>query len=350
MMIINSPHLTETCGWFKDHGKEEDVVISSRVRLSRNLTGFLFPDKMEMNDEDRSKNIIMNAFERIGEKDHIFSISDISNIERRMLAERSIISQNFTLNIHKYFFLREDQLTSGVINDHDHLRLAAFKSGLGLEDVYTQIDSLESELEKYLDFAVSLEFGYLNENIKNSGTGMKLSVMFHLPALIHLSLFDRAIKSSLDKEFTVKGYLGNNEGSLGDLYQISNGLAIGTDEKELIDKLNEISNKLIKYERQAREELLQKRKIELEDKIYRSIGLIENCRLLNAAEAIKVLTDIRLGVVLGILKFDLILVNSLLLITQKAHIQFLIGSNKSDTLLIDSKRAELIRNTLGVAE
>ena len=238
MMIINSPHLTETCGWFKDHGKEEDVVISSRVRLSRNLTGFLFPDKMEMNDEDRSKNIIMNAFERIGEKDHIFSISDISNIERRMLAERSIISQNFTLNIHKYFFLREDQLTSGVINDHDHLRLAAFKSGLGLEDVYTQIDSLESELEKYLDFAVSLEFGYLNENIKNSGTGMKLSVMFHLPALIHLSLFDRAIKSSLDKEFTVKGYLGNNEGSLGDLYQISNGLAIGTDEKELIDKLN----------------------------------------------------------------------------------------------------------------
>ena len=348
-MTINSPIINDIPGWFRENGKEEDVVISSRVRLSRNLTGFLFPNKMELIDENRVKEIVTEAFNMLGDKMSLVSLSEINSIERRMLAERSLISQDFTLNKQKSFILSSDQKVSCMINEQDHLRISVFESGLGLKTAYKTIDLLESRLENLLDFAVSLEFGYLNENIRNSGTGMKVSVMLHLPALVRLSLFDRAIKSSLNKEFTVKGYLGNDDGSLGDLYQISNGLAIGKDEKEIINQLIETSMNLVKYERQAREELVQRRKIEIEDKYFRSVGLINNCRLLGSSEAIKALTDIRLGIALGYSKINITKVNSLLLMTQKAHIQFLLENNKNDSLLLDEKRAELIRNTLEIS-
>ncbi|MCK5152735.1 MAG: hypothetical protein KAQ93_00125 [Spirochaetales bacterium] len=347
-MTINSTILNDIPGWFREKGKEEDVVLSSRVRLSRNLTGFLYPNKMELKDEDRVKAIITEAFEILGDKMAIISLADINSIERRMLAERSLISQDFTLNKHKSFILSKDQKISCMINENDHLRIAVLESGLGLDNAFKTVDLIESRLEKLLDFAVSLEFGYLNENIRNSGTGMKVSVMVHLPALVRLSLFDRAIKSSIDKEFTVKGFLGNNDGSLGDLYQISNGLAIGKNESEIIDKLTETSMKLVDFERQAREELVQRRKIELEDKLFRSIGLIKSCRLLGSGEAVKALTDIRLGIALGFSKLDIGIVNSLLLMSQKAHVQFLLDSNKNDSLSLDEKRADLIRLSLDI--
>jgi len=347
-MIINAPVFDDIPGWFRESGEEEDVVVSSRIRLSRNLTGFLFPNKIEIKDEDRVRTIITEAFGHIDDNLGIFPLENISSVERRMLAERSLISQDFTLNKYKYFILSDDQKISCMINEHDHLRLAVLESGLSLDTAFKSIDLLESRLEKILDFAVSLEFGYLNENVRNSGTGMKVSVMVHLPALVRLSLFDRAIKSSLEKEFIVKGFMGNNDGSLGDLYQISNGLAIGTDENEIIEKLTETSMKIVKFERQAREELVLRRKIELEDRLFRSIGLISSCRLLGTGEAIKALTDIRLGISLGFSNLNIQKVNSLLLLSQKAHIQFLIGNSKTDPLLLDMKRAEVIRNLLNI--
>jgi protein arginine kinase len=348
-MIINTPVINNIPGWFRNKGIEDDVVISSRVRLSRNLTGFLFPNKMELKDEEQVEALVTEAFKVIDKSLNVISLSEISSVERRMLAERSLISQDFTLDKHKFFILSMDQKLSCMINEHDHLRMSVFESGLGLEQAYTIIDLLESKLEKILDFAVSLEFGYLNDNIRNSGTGMKISVMVHLPALVRLSLFDRAIKSSLEKEFTVKGFLGNDDGSLGDIYQISNGLAIGNDENELIEQLTKTSLKLVAFERQAREELVEKRKIELEDRTYRSIGLISNCRLLTSSEAIKALADLRLGIALGFSDLDLGIVNSLLIMSQKAHIQFTMNDKKIDTRLLDAKRTEIIRGSLNIS-
>ncbi len=178
---------------------------------------------------------------------------------------------------------------------------------------------------------------------------MKVSVMVHLPALVRLSLFDRAIKSSLEKEFTVKGFLGNEDGSLGDLYQISNGIAIGADEKELIEKLSQTSLKLATFERQARDELIERRKIEIEDRMYRSIGLISNCRLLGSGEAIKALTDLRLGIALGFSDFDIGIVDSLIIMSQKAHIQFAIVDKKIDNVLLDESRSKIIRESLNIS-
>ncbi len=345
-MKIDTSFLENIPFWFKDHGEEEDVVISSRIRLSRNLTGFLFPGKLVLEDEIKIKNLLINAFDMLGLDFNLISISDITGIKRRMLTERNILSQDFILSKHKSFILSSDQNISCMINDRDHIRLSGFKTGLGLANVYKTIDSIESGLENVLDFAVSLEFGYLNSNVRNSGTGLKASVMVHLPGLVQMSLFDRAIKSSLDKEYTVKGYLGNDEGSLGDLYQISNGLSIGYDEKSIIEKLTGITLKLVNYERQARIELVNKRKAELEDRIYRSLGLLSSCRLLNSTEAARALTDLRLGIVLGFLQIDLVKVNSLLLLIQKAHIQNILGNKESVPLSINLKRSELIKSFL----
>ncbi len=264
-----------------------------------------------------------------------------------MLSERSLISREFSLNKHKSFLLSKDQKLVCMINSQDHLSLAAYESGMSLETTYSKINDLESDLERLLDFSVSLEFGYLNGKIRNSGTGLRISLLFHLPALVHLSLFDRAIKSSLDKDFILKGYMGEDEKSLGDFYQISNGISIGLDEKEYISLLTSTAEKLIKYERQAREELVLKRKIELEDRYYRSVGLLRYCRKLSSSEAVKALADIRLGIALGWSEFDIKTVNSLLFLTQKAHIQKAIGSFNNESLLIDSVRADLIRNLLG---
>ena len=349
-MKIDTSFLENIPFWFKDHGEEEDVVISSRIRLSRNLTGFLFPGKLVLEDEIKIKNLVINAFDMLGLDFNLISISDITGIKRRMLTERNILSQDFILSKHKSFILSLDQNISCMINDRDHIRLSGFKTGLGLAKVYKTIDSIESGLENVLDFAVSLEFGYLNSNVRNSGTGLKASVMVHLPGLVQMSLFDRAIKSSLDKEYTVKGYLGNDEGSLGDLYQISNGLSIGYDEKSIIEKLTGITLKLVNYERQARIELVNKRKPELEDRIYRSMGLLSSCRLLNSTEAARALTDIRLGIVLGFLQIDLVKVNSLLLLIQKAHIQNMLGNKESAPLSINLKRSELIKSFLDLGK
>ena len=153
-MTNNSSLLKGIPGWFKESGKEEDVVISSRVRLSRNLTGFLFPNKMELKDEDRVKDIIIQAFEMLDSKLDIFFIDNLNSIERRMFAERNLISQNFTINKNKSFILSKDQKTACMINEHDHLLIAEYRSGLGLEEAYNAVNKLESRLEKLLDFEV----------------------------------------------------------------------------------------------------------------------------------------------------------------------------------------------------
>ncbi len=346
-MTNNFQTLKEIPGWFRDSGKDEDVVLSTRVRVSRNLTGFPFPSKIKIEDEERVKNIIIEAFESLGNKTDISYRESSGTLERRMLSERNLISQEFSLDKHKTFLLSSDQKLVCMINSQDHMNLAAYSSGMSLDKTYNVINSIESDLEKLLDFSVSLEFGYLNGNIQNSGTGMKVSLLFHLPALVHLSLFDRAIKSSMDKDFVLKGYMGEDNGSLGDLYQISNGLSIGLEEREYIGILLDTAGKLVKYERQAREELRVKRKIELEDKYYRSVGLLRYCRKLSSAEAVKALSDIRLGIVLGWSDLNIRTVDSLLFLTQKAHIQKTIGSQNKDSLLIDSVRAGLIRHFLG---
>ena len=348
--MIEFTGIEESAGWFQEAGENYDVVISSRARLSRNLASHRFPMFLKSDEESEVQSDILSAFQYI-ESDSGFDtslIGDLAPTERRMMMERNYITQQFSLHNHKAVVMRLGQKISGMINEIDHLRLSCMKGGLSLTECWHSLDAVDISLEGTLNYAVSLEWGYLSAEVANTGTGLRASVMLHLPALVRTSIIEKAMKAVVQVGMTVKGFFGNDENSLGDLYQISNQLGLGISEKELIEKLDAIVSQLVHYERKARDELLEKQRFELEDEVMRALGTLSHCRLLSASEAIQLLASVRLGAALGLLAAPLDRITAMLFLTQKAHIQYLIGSNETgaDTKLIDQMRANLVRETL----
>ncbi|MBT3272454.1 MAG: hypothetical protein HN368_04825 [Spirochaetales bacterium] len=348
--MVKFTSIEESPGWFQEVGANYDVVLSSRARLSRNLSSHRFPMFLESDEESEVQSDILSAFQDIESVSGYDTslIGDLAPTERRMMMERNYITQQFSLHNHKAAIMRLDQKISGMINEIDHLRISCMKGGLSLVDCWHSLDALDSSLEGTLNYAVSLEWGYLSAEVANTGTGLRASVMLHLPALVRSSIIEKAMKAVVQVGMTVKGFFGNDENSLGDLYQISNQLGLGISEKELIEKLDAIVSQLVHYERKAREELLEKQRTELEDEVMRALGILSHCRLLSASEAIQLLASIRFGAALGLLAAPIERITAMLFLTQKAHIQYLIGSNETgaDTKLIDQMRAELVRDTL----
>ncbi len=332
-------------GWFSLKGKEYDVVISSRARISRNLEGFPFPGTMGEAEELAVTSEIFSAFKELERDYSLFILEDLSPVQRRILLERNLISQDYSLKTGRLTAVRKDQLVAMTTNEVDHLRIASFKGGLDLAGGYEDLRSLDLSLEEHLSFAASLDLGYLTTEIANIGTGLRLSIMVHLPALVRTGLIEKALKLIVQLGFTAKGFFGGDGDSLGDLYQVSNQVGIGASEEEFLEKLESIALQLIHYERKAREELLAKGKAELEDTVFRAYGILTNCRILSMREAITELSSLRLGAALGLLAIPIEKITSLLVLTQKAHIQQMLGSGdeSADARLIDFTRAAMIR-------
>lgn len=348
--MVDFVGVNETKGWFQESGKDNDVVIASRTRLARNLSGHKFPLVMKAEEEQEIQSDILSAFGTIGDR-HTFNsalLGDISPIERRMLMERNYISQKFSMQTHRAFVLRADQRVSAMINEVDHLRVAALSGGLSLERCWGEADAVDTALERSLDMAVSLEWGYLTSDVTNAGTGMRASAMVHVPGLVATGVIDKAIKAVVQAGMTVKGFFGNGEGSLGEMYQISNQLTLGVSESEIIEKLDGIVVQLVHYERKAREELLHQERVETQDKILRSFGILKYCRKLTAKEAIGHLSALRLGASMGIIDVPLETISALLVLTQKAHVQHSLAADgrDADNGAVDCKRAELVRSAL----
>ncbi len=342
--------IKEKAGWFSESGAHEDVVISSRIRLSRNLNGHMYPGKMEQDEEDKVGAEISDSFGKISGAT-IFRTDEVGNInplDRKILLERNHISQDFTLHQSRKFALSEDNLSSCMINERDHIRLSVFGGGLDVEECYKKADAIDRELEKYLDYAVSFDLGYLNTEVGNLGTGMKVSVMMHLPALVKTNLIEKALKAVVQIGFTVKGFMGDEDHSLGSMYQISNQFTIGHSEQELIEKLENLAQQISLYERKAREELFEKKRTELEDTVYRAYGLLTNCRLLGSNEAMQNLSMLRLGAALGMFELPMNVCSTLIFLSQKSHIQRMLGKDEdaSNDSLIDFTRAELIKKVI----
>ncbi len=345
-MMDEKESLLDIPGWYKKQGPENDVVLSSRIRFARNLSGFLFPGKCVLKDEQQIEGEILSAFLSLdkGKNFDQIHIKDLSSVDRQMLFEKKLISRDFSGKRDKTVLVRKDNSASCMINEQDHLRFSIFTGGLNLQFLFTEVKEIIDRLEQILDFAVSLEFGYLNSLIRNSGTGMKASVMLHLPFLVRTSLLDRAIKASVTEGFSVKGFMGDDEGSLGSIYQISNEVSLGLSEEEYISKLYTITAALTEYERKARERFYKSKSMELEDIFYRSYGLLKNNRLLTLKEAVNNLADFRIGIVMGWSDVSLEQVNALLILSQKAHIQHIIGDeNETDSKNIDYVRSELAK-------
>jgi protein arginine kinase len=336
--------------WFAESGPENDCVISTRVRFSRNLAGFLFNERLQEADSRTIQEEIAEAFHK-GDDPESYTqvqVGDITQLDRRILMERNIIPQEYTLEKQRRLFLHREKNIFGVVHHVDHLRLISFKGGLNLHRAFEDLRFQDQVLEENLDYAVSLDLGYLSTEVQNLGTGMKVSTMLHLPALAEAGLAEKACKAIVQIGLGVKGFWGDENHSLGNMYQIANTISFGLSERDLLEKLENVTYQIVNYERRVREELVEKRRVELEDKVFRSYGLLTNCRTLTAKEGIEHLLNLRLGVVLGWISLPLSLVTELLFECQTAHMQKYMEREKMEmsSKMIDIFRAERIRDTL----
>lgn len=344
--MIRFDKVQATEGWFQESGSDYDVVVASRVRVSRNLTGHPFPHLLQNTEETQVSEEISAACAAVGLE--CASIGQLEKLERRMLLERNYISREFALQGQKVLALSPDRSVSGMINEVDHLRLAVIHGGRTLDLCWELADDVDTRLEELLDYAVTLEWGYLNAEVTNSGTGLRCSSMLHLPALAETGLLEKAFKAVVQVGMTVKGFFDDEESSRGQMYQISNQLTFGLGEQDLIEKLDAITLQLVHYERKAREELLDHARTDLEDRVLRALGILRYCRKLPAREAVEHLSSLRLGASLGMIKAPMERITALLFLSQKAHIEHMVdglesGADKKD---VDAVRADLVREAL----
>lgn len=346
--------LADMKGWMTEPPSDEppgSVVISSRVRLARNLAAFPFPGRCPADQESEYRGLILQAFRRLpnAEDFAILDLDQLPSLERRILLERNLVSQGYSMEKHRAMVLAGDESIAALIGDEDHLRLVGMKPGACLEGLLGRLDALDAELETMLDYAVSSEWGYLNTAITNLGTGLKASMMLHLPALSMSGLIKRAVKASAQLGLSIRGFFSESMESLGDMYVIANEITIGLAEKEIIGNLGRIAVQLAGYENRTREELMEKRRVDIEDRVYRAWGLLTWCRYLTHREAVDALSALRLGVSLGLIStVDVSTITALLFLSQKSHLQRVLQSHAdaTDGKLIDYTRAKIIREAL----
>jgi protein arginine kinase len=343
--------LADAPGWMRRPGPDDGIVVSSRVRLSRNLASHRYPGSCSPEEEQEVRSEILDAFRRLPEagKFTIINLDDISPLERRMLFERNIISQGYSLEKNKAVVVGEDESVAAIVADVDHLRLVGMGTGSCLETLSESLDALDTALEDHLGYAVSTEWGYLNTAITNLGTGLKASMMLHLPALSMSGLIKKAVKASAQLGLSIRGFFSESVDSLGDMYIIANEVTIGLSEKEIVGTLLKIATQLIGFETRTREEMMEKRRVDVEDRVFRALGLLTHCRYLTAKEAVENLSSVKLGAGLRLITAaDNPAVTALIFLSQKSHIQRLLQSRHDtiDSKLIDYTRAQLVRETL----
>ena len=287
---------------------QNDIVISSRIRLARNLKSYPFPHKLNDKGAEQTARIISDAVIAAGEecgKSFIkFDMSKLSPQEAVSFMERHYISPEFVTvskNSNKkgrVVLLSSDNTISVMVNEEDHIRIQVMGDGLSLRDAYTVADKLDTLISKRLDIAYDERFGFLTECPTNLGTGMRASVMLHLPALTRTRTIDR-ISANLNKlGFAIRGFNGEGSKSEGGIYQLSNQVSLGLTESGAVDNLYSVTNQLIEYERDAVKELVND--IYVKDSVFRSLGILKYSRLITREEAMSCLSDVRLGVAGGI--------------------------------------------------
>ncbi len=330
--------------WYKDN--TDDIVISTRIRLARNIAGVAFPNALS--DKTKIRNAIKDALtKRAGVLSDTFSyilLDDISNLEKSKLAEEHLISSEMLEGEGKAVLISEDKNISVLLMEEDHMRLQVIKPGLCLEEAYDLADKIDDLAEESLDFAFDEQWGYLTACPTNTGTGMRASVMMHLGALTLTNNIQKVISSAQNLGITVRGLYGEGSKSFGCMYQISNRATQGHTEKEIIQSLSNIVNRIAELEKSARESLSKNNEDEISDRVYRAYGTLKYARKLTSSEAKALLSDVLLGKNMGIIKET----------GKKAVTELMVLGEPAmlcDTEEIlpderDKKRAELIRQNI----
>jgi protein arginine kinase len=343
--------LTSQAGeWLRGSGPMSEIVISSRIRLARNVSGFPFLTRCTRSQrqglEHRIRDTILSA--QLSQKTLYVSLDAAPEIDRQLLVERHLISKpHKDATGARGVAVGENETLAIMVNEEDHLRIQVLRSGLQLEEAWEQINKVDDQLEATLDFAFHPRFGYLTACPTNVGTGIRVSVMLHLPALKLTGEIEKVFRAAKDMRLAVRGLYGEGTEATGDFYQISNQTTLGKSEDEIIsDFKNQVIPKIIAYEDHARKMLLNERLAALDDKVWRALGLLRSARLIEAEETLIALSHVRLGVNLNRVKeIDINKVNELFLLTQEAHLQKILGK-KLEGDARRAARAEFIRHRL----
>ena len=335
--------------WYEKSGSEEDVVISTRIRIARNLENYRFPQRMKVDESEKLTQEVLNVMKDLSNNGYyrFIRISDLTSLERILFVEEHLISPSLMQKLdYGSFLLRDDEKVTIMINEEDHLRTQVLLSGLNFEKGWKLVDEIDDFLESKLSFAFHENFGYLTSCPTNVGTGLRASAMVHIPSLVMTGYINNLIQGLNKIGLTVRGIYGEGTEVIGDLYQISNQITLGEEEEEIIEKLKSVIYQIISKEREIRNNLFLKRKNEMEDKIFRSLGLLRNSRIMSSREAMRHISNVRLGREMGIITdVDYKKMTELMIEIQPAGIQRDVNMELTKEER-DIRRATLIRKSI----
>jgi protein arginine kinase len=339
--------------WLDASGLKAPIVLSTRIRLARNVHGLAFSQRAK--DADRTA-VLERVTEAAAASERFadavtFHLDRLERPDRQLLHERHLVSKELAgldrearprpgaaLMIHGQVGV--------MVNEEDHLRLHGMRSGLDLEDAYAAVEAVDADLGRLLPFAFHPEFGYLTSCPTNAGTGLRASVLIHLPGLVLTKEINKVLQGLSQVGLTFRGLYGEGSEVVGNFFQLSNQTTLGKTEDELVDHLGKIVRQVIEYEEQAREVLLKTAPEEVEDKTWRAYGLLKHARRLTFEETMNLLSGVRLGVGLNLLAGPSVYtLNKLLIFTQPAHLAALDGRSLGDREL-PTVRAAYVRRLL----
>lgn len=328
--------LTKSTGeWLRGVGPESDIVISSRIRLARNLAEFPFISRTDDQQRSQIEKLISEGVRQWRDDSELLyvNIDSLSNIDRHLLVERHLISRELAEGRGPRAVAIDPQETfSLMINEEDHLRLQVLQSGFDLKAVWEKVNRIDDIIEQHVVYAFHDHLGYLTACPTNVGTGLRVSVMLHLPALVITRQIEKVFRSLQKINLAVRGLFGEGSQAMGDFYQISNQITLGRSEEELIRQVSEVVPVIIDYERQAREFLIKESHESLHDRVSRALGILCTAQTITSEETMHLLSSVRMGVNLGLLpELKIPSVNELFIRTQPAHLQKLAGGELEST-------------------
>ena len=331
--------------WYIGAGEQSDIVVSTRIRLARNIAEYPFPNKLNTKSRMELNNVIKEALESDNKYNLRFlEMRTLARFEAASMAERHIISPEFASDLDgRALMLSPEEDISIMLNEEDHIRLQVMKSGFALDEAYQVANEIDDVLGSKFNFAFDERIGFLTQCPTNLGTGMRASVMLHLPALTLSGQIHKLINTVSKLGLTFRGAFGEGTNAVGDMYQLSNQITLGISEEFAIKNLKAITLQLCAQERTAREEMLKD--VSTEDRIFRAYGLLKWARLLSTKELMENLSFVRLGSVTGKINIPIETVNELMVSMQPATINARAGQ-KLPTQERDAIRASEVRNKL----
>ena len=325
-------------------GEQDDIVISTRIRLARNLDDFLFPSKLDAATKTQIGGIIKDALDGCEPALNFTDMSALSHLQAVSLAERHIISPEFTVQAEGTgLLLSEDESVSIMLCEEDHIRLQVMKPGLDLNGAYEEADSIDNKVDGKVNYAFDDGIGYLTSSPSNLGTAMRASVFLHLPALTENGRISDLANTVSKLGLSISGVYGKRSSPIGDIYQISNRLTLGITEQTAISNLQSIVMQLIAQEKTSAQRLLED--TAGQDRVFRALGILKNARVLGGTEFMQLISLVRCCVAGGLIDIPIEKINTLIIEMQPATLS-VTNSSIETVAQRDIARAEAVRNSL----